>query len=88
MSDTVVIHGVNWFEVAVSAAFALFFTGGTVLMVLETYLLSQGLPPITVHVRREIANYPEIAIVIGGLLSFAFGALFTHFYWQGAGSGY
>jgi hypothetical protein len=81
-------HPVLWAEVAVSAAFTLFFGGATILMVLETYLLANGLPPITWHIRREIATYPHAAFIIGIALAFGLGALFAHFYWARAGSGY
>ena len=79
---------VNPYEVAVSVAFTLLFAGAFVLMVLETWLLATGQAPITWHIRREIANYPHAAFIIGITLAFTLGALFAHFYWSKAGGGY
>ena len=79
---------VNPYEVAVSAAFAVLFLGGFMLLALETWLLATGQPPITAHVRHEIANYPKIAFAIGFVIAFAAGLLMGHFYWTKAGGGY
>jgi hypothetical protein len=80
--------GINWYEVAISASFFLLFFGATVLLGLETWLLATGQPPITAHVRHEIANYPKIAYGIGFIAAFALGMLMGHFYWTKAGGGY
>lgn len=75
------------YETSVAAAFALLSLGVFVLLALETYLLATGQPPITWHVRRQIHDYPAIAFGVALLFGFSAGALFTHFYWSGAGGG-
>jgi hypothetical protein len=76
------------YEVSISAAFTLLFLGGCALLALETYLLATGQPPITWHVRHAIHSFPRLAFAIAFGLGLAIGALFTHFYWSGAGGGY
>ena len=79
---------VSVYAVAVSGGFAIVFLGAFVLLALETWLLATGQQPITFHVRREVATYPNLMFMIGGALAFAAGALFSHFFWSGAGNGY